>query len=277
MIREPQLVGATIVSGIGEGRHFVALPWFREAVVRAVGFDPYPGTLNVRVVDGAALARWRRMRAETGVRIDAPETTACGGTLIPVVIDQAIAAAVIVPDVTRHPDDLLEVIAGVHLRSRLGRGDGDTITLRLNLTPKGGVMTLDDRGIQTFLSSKEVVVLATVQPSGAPLAMPMWFLHDRTVLAMISVDGLQKVRNLRRDPRVSVVAESGTRGDIRGVTVQGRVTFLSDSLERTALVERFHAKYDPDLARLWGGQAMPPNRVMFRIVPERVRSWGLGD
>lgn len=134
---------------------------------------------------------------------------------------------------------------------------------------------LDDPRIQGFLATKEVVVLATVQPSGAPLAMPMWFLHDTATLTMITVDGVQKVRNLRRDPRICVVAESGTRGDIRGVTVQGRVTFLSDWVEREHLIDRFHAKYDPDLARLWGGRAMPANRVMFRIVPDRVRSWGL--
>ena len=136
---------------------------------------------------------------------------------------------------------------------------------------------LDDPRVQTFLDGKEVVVLATVQPSGAPLAMPMWFLHDRASLTMISVDNLQKVRNLLRDPRVSVVAESGTRGDIRGVTVQGRGAFVLDSPSRAALIDRFHAKYDPDLARLWKGHAMPPNRVMFRIVPERVRTWGLSE
>ena len=73
-----------------------------------------------------------------------------------------------------------------------------------------------------------------------------------------------------------VVAEAGTRRDILGVTVRGHVEFLADGPERRALVESFHAKYDPDLARLWGGHAMPPNRVTFRIVPERVRSWGLG-
>ena len=135
---------------------------------------------------------------------------------------------------------------------------------------------LTEPRIQAFLATKEVVVLSTVQPDGAPLAMPMWFLHDESSLVMISVDGLQKVRNLQHDPRVSIVAEAGTRRDIRGVTVRGRVEFLADSPERRALVDRFHAKYDPDLARLWGGQSMPPNRVMFRIVPEHVRSWGLG-
>jgi nitroimidazol reductase NimA-like FMN-containing flavoprotein (pyridoxamine 5'-phosphate oxidase superfamily) len=94
---------------------------------------------------------------------------------------------------------------------------------------------------------------------------------------MISVEGTQKVRNLRRDPRVCVVAEAGGGGgDIRGVTVLGRAEFLGDGPERRALIERFHEKY-PRLAALWGGRAMPANRVMFRIAPERVKSWGLAS
>jgi PPOX class probable F420-dependent enzyme len=135
---------------------------------------------------------------------------------------------------------------------------------------------LADPAIQAFLAGKEVVTLATLQPDGSPLAMAMWLLPEPESLVMISVDGLAKVRNLRRDPRVCVVAEAGTRGDVRGVAVQGRVEFLADGPERRGLVERFLTRYDPDLARLWGGRAMPTNRVMFRVVPRQVRSWGLG-
>ena len=137
-------------------------------------------------------------------------------------------------------------------------------------------MGLDDTGVQGFLATKEVAVLATLQADGAPLAMPMWFLHGPASLTMISVADTQKVRNLRRDPRVSVVAEavSGS-GEIRGVIVQGRAEFLPDGAERRALIDRFHAKYRR-LEKLWAGKAMPANRVMFRIVPSRVRSWGLG-
>lgn len=54
------------------------------------------------------------------------------------------------------------------------------------------------------------------------------------------------------------------------MTVQGRAEFVPEAALRQVLVERFHAKYDPDIARLWA------NRVMFRIAPSRVRSWGLG-
>ena len=135
---------------------------------------------------------------------------------------------------------------------------------------------LADARIQGFLATKEVVVLCTVQRGGAPLAMPMWFLHTAEALYMISVDGLQKVRNLRRDPRVCVVAESGNRGPaIRGVAIRGHVEFVEDPEQQHPMVEPLLQKYDPDLARLWGGRAMPSNRVLFRIVPEQVRSWGL--
>lgn len=136
-------------------------------------------------------------------------------------------------------------------------------------------MSLAEARIQEFLATKEVVVLATVQADGAPLAMAMWFLQDPAALTMISVAGTQKVRNLHRDPRVCVIAEGGVTGDVRGVSVHGRAEFLADGPERRALAERFVEKYRQYLERRWGGRAMPADRVMFRIVPSRVRSWGL--
>jgi PPOX class probable F420-dependent enzyme len=135
---------------------------------------------------------------------------------------------------------------------------------------------LADVRIQGLLATKEVVVLCTVQRGGAPLAMPMWFLHTPEALYMISVDRLQKVRNLRRDPRVCIVAESGNRGPaIRGVAIRGHVEFVEDPAQRQPVVEGLLQKYEPDLERLWDGRVMPSNRVLFRIVPEQVRSWGL--
>lgn len=137
-------------------------------------------------------------------------------------------------------------------------------------------MTFADPHAQRYLTTKDVVLLATINPDGAPLITPMWFLHDPTSLTLISVEGTQKVKNLRRDPRLHIVAESGTRGDIRGVSVRGRAEFLPDSADRRALAIRLLDKYHPHLERLWGGRAMPPNRVMFRVVPDQVHVWGLG-
>jgi PPOX class probable F420-dependent enzyme len=135
---------------------------------------------------------------------------------------------------------------------------------------------LADPKIQAFLDTLEVVVLAMVGADGAPQTAPMWFLHTQGAVYMISVDGLPKVKSLKRDPRVSVAAETTTsQGAISGLTINGRVEFLADSEERRQLAERFLQKYHPRLERLWRSRVMPGNRVMFRITPERVRSWGL--
>jgi PPOX class probable F420-dependent enzyme len=134
---------------------------------------------------------------------------------------------------------------------------------------------LGDVHIQQFLGSKAVVAMATIQADGAPLAVAMWFLYDADALTMISVTDTQKVRNLRRDPRVSVVAEADTGGDLVGVTIQGRAEFLGESAEILRLVDRLLAKYHPHLERRWGSRTMPHDRVMFRIIPTRVTSWGL--
>ena len=118
------------MSGVGEGAIFVGLEWFRAAVQRAVGFDPYPGTLNVRLADADGVESWRRIREGSGLAVTPPAPDACGGRLIPIRVGRDVAAAVVVPDLTRYGDDVLEIVAATHLRSRLGLRDGDEILLR---------------------------------------------------------------------------------------------------------------------------------------------------
>ena len=51
---------------------------------------------------------------------------------------------------------------------------------------------------------------------------------------------------------------------------------IEDVMQRVFYeVWRVHARYDPDLAQFWKGRVMPANRVMFRIIPTQVRTWGL--
>ncbi len=134
---------------------------------------------------------------------------------------------------------------------------------------------LSDPRIARFLETKQVVVLATLASDGSPVLTPMWFLPDGDALVMVTVAGSAKVANLARDGRVAVVAEAGTRGDIRGVAIRGRAARLPDSAEQAGLAGRLIDRYHPDLERRWAGRDMPPDRVMFRIVPAQVRSWGL--
>ena len=85
--------------------------------------------------------------------------------------------------------------------------------------------------VQEYLTGKEIGVLATSNPDGSPLAMPMWFIHDSDGFALVSQADDMKVRNMCRDPRVGFVVESGSGDSIACIIVQGSVTFLSNKSE----------------------------------------------
>ena len=56
-----------------------------------------------------------------------------------------------------------------------------------------------------LLESRAVAFVSTIGPRGEPQTTPLWFFWDDGVLRFSLVEGRQKLRNLRRDPRISVV------------------------------------------------------------------------
>jgi riboflavin kinase len=118
-----------VASGVGQGAHFMGIPWVREAVARLVGFPPYPGTLNVRLVDPAMVDAWRTIRDGAALVLSPPSPETCGARLFRVVVTPDVDAAILVPDITRYGIDTLELVAPVHLRTGLGLRDADRVTL----------------------------------------------------------------------------------------------------------------------------------------------------
>lgn len=134
--------------------------------------------------------------------------------------------------------------------------------------------TFSDQEVQQALDGPSTVVLATINPDGSPLATPMWYVHDADGIGMVSVDGLQKIRNLARDPRVSVVVETHAPGGLQCVIVQGTAAFLDSAADRETLGAAFVEKYGESIEKRWGGAVVPEDRALFRIHPGRVKLWG---
>ena len=123
--------------------------------------------------------------------------------------------------------------------------------------------SLADPRAQAFLADKDVAVLATVEPDGAPLAVAMWFVHDDRCLSMVSPTQLRKIDNLQRDPRVCVVVESGPASETRAIMLHGEVTFVADPTEQVA---HRRATGGPLLASRrttlgWSGAAVGPGAL----------------
>ena len=62
-----------------------------------------------------------------------------------------------------------------------------------------------------LLESRALALVSTLGPDGAPHTTPIWFLFEQGHLRFSLAEGRQKLRNLRRDPRLSVVVVDPAR------------------------------------------------------------------
>jgi len=125
------ILHGALSSGVGRGAEFIAIEWVRAGLQRIAGFLPYPGTVNLTLA-GENVAAWREVRERAARSLVPPSPDACGARVVRAVIAPDVAAAIVVPDITAHPDHLIEVVAAVHVRSRLGVRDGDVLTLTVH-------------------------------------------------------------------------------------------------------------------------------------------------
>jgi PPOX class probable F420-dependent enzyme len=108
-----------------------------------------------------------------------------------------------------------------------------------------------------------------------PDPVGMWFVMAGDDLVMRTYAKSQKVRNLERDPRVSVLVEDGeTYETLRGVQLTGRMSLSRDVDEVLDVVAGLAAKYDgvADLDRE-SLREYAGKQTVLRLRPEQVVSW----
>jgi PPOX class probable F420-dependent enzyme len=127
-----------------------------------------------------------------------------------------------------------------------------------------------------FLAGARTLTLSSIDSSGYPHSVAMWFSLIDGVVHMTTFRKSQKVVNLRRNPKVSLLAESGTRyEELRGLMIRGRAEILEDvdlCVDILADVQsRYFGSSDPSVREMLRRQAA--KRVAIRVRPERIASW----
>lgn len=121
-----------VASGRGEARHFTTLDWVRDALVRALAIEPFPGTLNLVLDAGEFPDGIRPLAAAGGVLLSPPPGSSwCAGRCHPVRVGGRFPAAAVVPLVDGYPDHQLEVVCALSLRESLGLSDGDRLDVEV--------------------------------------------------------------------------------------------------------------------------------------------------
>ena len=122
-----------VFSGLGKGAYYVGHPGFKRRFRKLLEYDPFPGTLNLRLSSPREIQQRRRLRLIRGVSI--PAFTYRGKEFSSVkCFDGAMRServTLTIPRITAYDDSVLEVVAPVKLRNALELVDGQVVTVSL--------------------------------------------------------------------------------------------------------------------------------------------------
>lgn len=119
--------------GLGEGFYYMSQDGYKRQFQEKLGFDPFPGTLNLRL-EGPEVAKLEILRNAEGIPIEgftSGNRTFGGASCLPASMGD-LDCAVILPH-RSHYDDVLEVISRHKLRSALGLRDDELVEVLIHL------------------------------------------------------------------------------------------------------------------------------------------------
>jgi PPOX class probable F420-dependent enzyme len=127
-----------------------------------------------------------------------------------------------------------------------------------------------------FLTQARTMVLCTIDKDGYPHAVAMAFMVKDGCIYMTSYRKAQKVVNIRRNPKVAVMAESGKQyNELRGVMIRGRCEIIEDADEVWKIMREIRTFQEGGVPPPADAvvQARAQKRAVLKIIPEKIASW----
>jgi PPOX class probable F420-dependent enzyme len=139
-------------------------------------------------------------------------------------------------------------------------------------------ITMSDAEVEQYLADQTVLNIATIGPSGHPHLVAMWYAVIDGKVTFWTFAKSQKVMNLRRDPKITGLVESGdTYDQLKGVEIVGTARLIEDYESVLEIGKTVGVKYNGDIilseAALPVLEAQARKRIGIQIEHERLVSW----
>lgn len=130
-----------------------------------------------------------------------------------------------------------------------------------------------------LLDSERVVIVSSFGPRGWPHSMPMWFTVRDGDIWIWTYAKSQKVKNLERDPRATLLVEAGHEyQELRGIQIEAEAEIIRDTDQVFEFGKELTVRYADGIDELGEDaaaalQAQAPKRVAIHFRPVRTASW----
>jgi PPOX class probable F420-dependent enzyme len=138
-------------------------------------------------------------------------------------------------------------------------------------------IAMNDAEMWAFIESRKSVQVATLHKDGSPHLTTLWFAIADGKIVLETFTKSQKVVNLKRDPRIALLFESGDVYDqLRGVSINATAELVGDvegvhALHMAVLRRNTPEIPEETLDKVSAGMA--PKKTAILVKPERVMSW----
>ncbi len=133
-IKELEFKGI-ITKGMGEGSYYTSLEGYKKQFIEKLKFTPYPGTLNIKLVEDVYKNAKSILKMQPSIFIEgfSDDKRTYGWVKCYRASIDGIEGAVLILERTHHDDSILEFIAPVKVMDAINVDYGSMVTVRVRL------------------------------------------------------------------------------------------------------------------------------------------------
>ena len=140
-------------------------------------------------------------------------------------------------------------------------------------------IVLSDAELAELLESERVAIVSSIGPRGWPHSMPLWYVPRSGEIWIWTYAKSQKVRNLERDPRATLLVETGHEyGELRGAMIDAEAVLHRDFETVIDFAAELTLRYAEGISSVEGDakaalEAQAPKRVAIQFRAQRTATW----
>ncbi|MBI2767138.1 MAG: pyridoxamine 5'-phosphate oxidase family protein [Chloroflexi bacterium] len=133
---------------------------------------------------------------------------------------------------------------------------------------------------ERFLAESWTLQVASIGPKGYPHLVAMWYVVLDGMIVFTTFGKSQKILNLRRDPKITVMVESGKKyAELKGLVIEGEAEIITDTPYTAKVMAAVGEKYNGIPAPTDTPEAalrVASKRVVVRVKPVDIYTWDHG-
>ena len=136
---------------------------------------------------------------------------------------------------------------------------------------------MNEDEVDAFIEEQKSLQVGTIERDGSIHLSTLWFARVDKRVVFETYTKSQKIKNLQRDPRITLLWEDGDVYDqLRGVMIKGTARLVTDHSQVFPLALEVMKRNQPDIPEEVLEQAadqMAAKRTAVVVEPQKVISW----